>query len=145
MKNEIFNTFYGKDEVGVYHKFQEIEKSIEDSDYLYQYFDDIKNMLISDKSYIRVRGFKILCQLSKYDSEDKIIDIFNILMSIFDDEKPTALRQALMALPTLLINKPELIKKVKIKLKNIDYSKYKNTMQPLIKKDIDFIFKKFND
>jgi len=39
----------------------------------------------------------------------------------------------------ILIYKPELSEKVKTKLKGLDLSKYKESMQSLIKRDIDLI------
>ena len=35
-------------------KFQEIESSIDESKLLYEYFDDIKNMLLDEKSHIKM-------------------------------------------------------------------------------------------
>ena len=50
-KEEIFNIFYGKEKAEVWKNFQKIENDIEESNFLYQYFDDIKNMLYDEKSY----------------------------------------------------------------------------------------------
>ena len=100
-KEEIFNIFYGKEKLDVWKKFQEIENSIEESELLYEYFDEVKNMLY--------------------------------------DEKPTIVRLCLSALNNLLLYKIDLSDKVESKLKNIDLSKYKDSMSPLIKKDIDYI------
>ena len=41
-KEEIFNIFYGKETWNIWRKFQEIESSIDESEFLYKYFDDIK-------------------------------------------------------------------------------------------------------
>ncbi|MGN1298680.1 MAG: hypothetical protein ACI4UE_01690 [Candidatus Scatovivens sp.] len=65
-KAETFNILYGKEKWDVWRKFQEIENSIEESEILYKYFDDIKNMLYDEKSYIKMREFKIICRLSKW-------------------------------------------------------------------------------
>ena len=138
-KEEIFNVFYEKDKWEVYRKFQEIENSIEDSNELYQYFDEIKNMLLNEKTHIRVRGFRIICKLAKYDEENKINDIIDILLNELDDEKTTAVRHCLEALNMLLLYKLDLSDKIEKKLRNIDYSKYKDSIIPLIKKDIDHI------
>ena len=127
-KEEIFNVFYEKDKWEVYRKFQEIENSIEDSNELYQYFDEIKNMLLNEKTHIRVRGFRIICKLAKYDEENKINDIIDILLNELDDEKTTAVRHCLEALNMLLLYKLDLSDKIEKKLRNIDYSKYKDSI-----------------
>lgn len=138
-KEEIFNILYGKEKWNVWKKFQEIENSIEDSDLLYKYFNNIKNMLYDEKSYIKMRGFRIICRLSKWDKDNKINDIIDILLHVLDGEKPTIVRQCLSALNNLLLYKIDLSDKVENKLRSIDLSKYKDSMKPLIKKDIDYI------
>ncbi len=140
-KEEIFDIFYGKDNVEIYNKFKIIENSIEDSNYLYKYFDEIKEMLANDKSYIRIRGFRIICSLAKYDNNNKINDNIDTLLLNLDDDKPTNVRQCLKSLNSLLLYKPELSDKIEYKIRNIDCSKYKDSMSPLIKKDIDYILK----
>lgn len=141
MNREILNTFYGKEKWDTYKKFQQIENDIQDNDYLYNYFDEIKEMLLNEKSYIKVRGFRIICQLSKWDKDNKINDSIDILLDVLNDDKPTNVRQCLSALNILLLYKPELSNIVIKKIVNIDCSKYKNSMSPLIKKDIDYILK----
>ena len=138
-KEEIFNILYGKEKWDVWRKFQEIENSIEESEMLYKYFNDIKNMLYDEKSYIKMRGFRIICKLSKWDKDNKINDIIDVLLQVLDDEKPTIVRQCLSALNNLLLFKIDLSDKVENKLRNIDVSKYKDSMSSLIKKDINNI------
>ena len=138
-KEEIFNIFYGKETWDIWRKFQEIESSIDESKLLYEFFDDIKKMLLDEKSYIKMRGFRIICKLSKWDNDNKINNIIDILLQVLDDEKPTIVRQCLSSLNNLLLYKIELSEKVENKLKKLDLSKYKDSMKPLIQKDIDCI------
>lgn len=138
-KEEIFNIFYGKETWDIWRKFQEIESSIDESKLLYEFFDDIKKMLLDEKSYIKMRGFRIICKLSKWDNDNKINNIIDILLQVLDDEKPTIVRQCLSSLNNLLLYKIDLSEKVENKLKNMDLSKYKDSMKPLIQKDINCI------
>ena len=119
--------------------FQEIESSIDKSEMLYEYFDDIKKMLLDEKSHIRMRGFRIICKLSKWDRDNKTNNAIESLLNVLDDEKPTIVRQCLASLNSLLLYKPDLSNKIESKLKNMDLSKYKDSMKPLIQKDIDCI------
>ena len=144
-KEEIFNIFYGKEKWDIWNKFQEIENSIDDSDLLYRYFDEIKNMLYNEKSYIKMRGFRIICKLSKWDKDNKINNIIDDLLQVLDDEKPTIVRLCLSSLNNLLLYKIDLSNKIENKLKNIDLSKYKDSMRPLIKKDIDYLLERNNN
>ena len=140
-KEEIFSIFYGKETWDIWRKFQEIESSIDESEMLYEYFDDIKKMLLDEKSYIKMRGFRIICKLSKWDKDNKINNIRDSLLQVLDDEKPTIVRLCLSSLNNLLLYKIDLSEKVENKLKNMNLLKYKDSMQPLIKKDIDCILK----
>ena len=126
----------------IWNKFQEIENSIDDSDLLYRYFDEIKNMLYNEKSYIKMRGCRIICKLSKWDKDNKINNIIDDLLQVLDDEKPTIVRLCLSSLNNLLLHKIDLSNKIENKLKNIDLSKYKDSMRPLIKKDIDYLLER---
>lgn len=138
-KEEIFNIFYGKETWDIWRKFQEIESSIDESKILYGYFDDIKKMLFDEKSHIKMRGFRIICKLSKWDKDNKINNIIDSLLQVLDDEKPTIVRLCLSSLNDLILYKIDLVEKVENKLKNMDLSKYKDSMKPLIQKDIDSI------
>lgn len=138
-KEEIFNILYGKETWDIWRGFQEIESSIDKSEMLYEYFDDIKKMLLDEKSHIRMRGFRIICKLSKWDRDNKINNAIESLLNVLDDEKPTIVRQCLASLNSLLLYKPDLSNKIESKLKNMDLSKYKDSMKPLIQKDIDCI------
>ena len=138
-KEEIFNILYGKETWDIWRDFQKIESSIDKSEMLYEYFDDIKKMLLDEKSHIRIRGFKIICKLSKWDRDNKTNNAIESLLNVLDDEKPTIVRQCLASLNSLLLYKPDLSNKIESKLKNMDLSKYKDSMKPLIQKDIDCI------
>lgn len=140
-KEEIFNIFYGKEKWDVWNQFLKIESSIESDNQLYDCFDDIKNMLINEKAYIKMRGFRIICKLSKWDKECKINSIIDILLDVIDNEKPTIVRMCFQNINDLLLYKPELSSKIKNKLENLNLLKYKDSMQSLIKKDIDIILK----
>ncbi|MGM9875100.1 MAG: hypothetical protein ACI32H_04170 [Bacilli bacterium] len=140
-KEEIFNIFYGKETWDIWKKFQEIESSIDESKALYEYFNDIEKMLFDEKSYIKMRGFKIICKLSKWDKDNRINNIIDVLLQVLDDKKPTIVRLCLSSLNNLLLYKIDLSEKIENKLKNMDLSKYKDSMKPLIQKDIDCILK----
>ena len=138
-KEEIFNILYGKETWDIWRGFQEIESSIDKSEMLYEYFDDIKKMLLDEKSHIRMRGFRIICKLSKWDRDNKTNNAIESLLNVLDDEKPTIVRQCLASLNSLLLYKPDLSNKIESKLKNMNLLKYKDSMKPLIQKDIDCI------
>ena len=56
-----------------------------------------------------------------------------------EDEKGTSVRQCLEKLNLILMYKIELTDVIDNKVRNLDLSNYKESMQSLIKKDIDYI------
>lgn len=138
-KIETINILYDKDDKIAYHKLLELEEISCNSNELYKYFNEFIKMLNNEKSFIRVRGFRLICKQAKWDIDNLINSNINKILLELDNEKPTAVRQCLAALNNLLIYKPELLKIIQNKLDKIDLSKYKDTIKPLIKKDIQNI------
>ena len=140
MKEKI-KTLYDKDDKAAYKKLLELETEVTESNELYNYFNDLLNMLKNEKSFVRVRAFRLICALAKWDNENKIENNFDLILKELDDNTSTSVRQCLGKLNLILIYKPNLSGKVENKLKQLDLTKYKESMQSLIKKDIDSILK----
>ena len=107
------------------------------TDELYDYFDDFLGLLKGKSSYVRTRGVRLICAQTQWDHENKIEQNIDALLSILDDEKPTAVRQCLAALHNVVLYQPKLSEFIEIKLDQMDLSKYKDSRSPLIQKDID--------
>lgn len=140
MKEKI-KMLYDKDDKVAYEKFLELENEVTESNELYNYFDELLNMLKHEKTFVRVRAFRLICALSKWDNENKIENNFDAILNELDDGTSTSVRQCLDKLSLILIYKPELSNKIKTKLKQLDLSKYKESMQSLVEKDINTILK----
>lgn len=56
---------------------------------------------------------------------------------MLNDPKPAVVRQCLNALHEVVLFRPELSGEIENALTEIDLSKYKNSMSPLIEKDIE--------
>ena len=139
--DKYFDIFYGKDTQAGYNMSLELLELSKKSNEMYAYMNKYIEMLDNENSFIRVRSFKLICSQAKWDKKNIINKNIGHILLELDDEKPTAVRQCLAALNILLTYKPELFKDVKKKLEKIDYSKYKDTMRPLIQKDIANILK----
>lgn len=138
MKEKIEN-LYNEDNNSAYKTLLELETITTESNELYNYFDEFLKMLNNEKTFVRVRGFRIICSLAKWDNENKINKNIDIILSELEDEKGTSLRQCLEKLNLILMYKIELTDVIENKVSNLDLSKYKESMQSLIKKDIDNI------
>lgn len=139
MKEKLEN-LYNEDNNSAYKTLLELETITTESNELYSYFEYLLEMLNSKKTFIRVRGFRLICFLAKWDNEDKINKNIEVILNVLEDEKGTSVRQCLEKLSLILMYKIELTEVIKNKIKNLDLSKYKGSMQSLIRKDIKNIY-----
>lgn len=120
-----------------YHFLLLLEKKSEDSDELYAFLDDFLGLLDSKSAYVRTRGFRLACAQAKWDAEDKLNANLDRLLRKLEDDKPTAVRQRLAALRTVVRYKPRLAGRIGETCRAIDLTKYGDSMRPLIEKDIE--------
>ena len=132
MKEKVKN-LYNEDNNSAYKTLLELETITTESNDLYNYFDEFLKMLNNDKTFIRV------CCLAKWDNENKINNNIDVILKELEDEKGTSVRQCLEKLNLILMYKIELTDVIDNKVRNLDLSNYKESMQSLIKKDIDYI------
>ena len=98
-------------------------------------------MLDSDNSYIRTRGLVLLACHAKWDEDYKIDELIDKFLRHITDVKPITARQCMKVLPILAKYKPELKDDIFSALYKADISIYDDSMQPLICKDIQKVFK----
>ena len=126
-----------KDDKVAYSNLLELEKFTEQSDAIYEYFDIFLEMLDNEKSFIRVRGFRLICKNAKWDKYNKIDNSIDKILQELNDEKPTSVRQCLKAIEEIIMYKPNLKYTIKEKLLKINYLNYKDSMPSLIFKDVE--------
>ena len=137
--NKKIKNLYNKDNNSAYKTLLELETIAAESNELYSYFDLFLKMLNNEKSFIRVRGFRLICCLAKWDTENKINDNIDFILKELKDKNGTSVRQCLEKLNLILIYKNELKDITASKLRSLALFGYKKSMQLLIKKDLDII------
>jgi len=125
-----------KDISTAYKALQELERISEERGSIYAYIEKFVNMINSDKYVLRVRGFRLFCKQAKWDRDNILDENIDAALHILNDEKPTAVRQALAALSDVVRYKPELRQTVKKAVSAINYLRYKDTMHSLLAKDM---------
>lgn len=135
----------GKDNAVAFVVLQETERLSEETDLFYADIEQFIEMMHSEKYVIRVRGFRLCCKQAKWDSKGVIDENIEEILQILNDEKPTAVRQALAALQDLVLYKKELNETIKKHVLAIDYLRYKETMHSLIAKDIHVLIDKMDE
>lgn len=93
--------------------------------------------LLRDKSsFVRTRAFVLICSQARWADGGQIGAVFDQMLPLLNDPKPTVVRQCLAALREVVLFRPELTERTENALAATDPGKYKDSMAPLIEKDI---------
>lgn len=115
------------------------EKIISESretDVWYNCFDEFASLLNHPKSLVRNRALSILAANAKWDDGNRFDGILPDYLSHITDEKPITARQCVKALTEVGSAKPRLVPEIVTALENADLSRYRDSMRPLVEKDI---------
>ena len=107
-----------------------------ETDEWYRYFDVFASLLDHPKSLVRNRALYILAANAQWDDENRFDSILPAFLAHITDEKPITARQCVKALAQVGSAKPRYIGRILSSLQSADLSKYKDSMRPLIEKDI---------
>ena len=132
----LLSTLTAKDTKQAYGALLELERLSEESDDLYPYTERFADM-VSDRAWaVRCRSFRLFCKQARWDDDGIIDRCLDRALVILEDEKPTAVRQALAALLDVIPYKQELRPVIRTRVEAMDLSRCKDSMEPLIRKDI---------
>ena len=125
-----------KDTKQAYGAFLELERLSEETDDLYPFTEQFAEMVLDKAWAVRCRGFRLFCKQARWDGDGVIDRHLDRTLAILEDEKPTAVRQALAALLDMATYKPELWPVIRQRVEAMDWNRYKDSMAPLIQKDM---------
>ena len=108
-----------------------------ETDEWYEYFDDFATLLNYPKSLVRNRALYILAANAQWDDENRFDSIISDYLTHITDEKPITARQCIKALAQVGLAKPQYIPRILSSFHEADLSKYKDSMRPLIEKDME--------
>ena len=128
---------YSKNSNKAYEALKELQKMSFQSNEVYAHLDEFISMLDSENSYLRSRGLTLISANAKWDCNNKINAVIDSYLQHITDAKPITARCCIKSLSELAEHKPELKNKIISALQNADLSAYKDSMQPLIRRDID--------
>jgi len=111
----------------------------QETDEWYKYFDDFASLLDHPKSLVRNRVLYILAANAQWDEENRFDSIISDFLTHIHitDEKPITARQCIKALAQVGLAKPQYIPRILSCLQDADLSRYKDSMRPLIEKDME--------
>ena len=136
MKQDVIALLTAKDDKAACAFAERIVSESRETDAWYEYFDAFASLLAHPKSYVRNRALTILAANARWDGENRFEGICGDYLSHITDEKPITARQCIKALAEVGACKPHLIPAIIGALHGADLSGYKDSMRPLIEKDI---------
>ena len=136
MKENIIKNLTAKDDKFACAFADKIILESKETDEWYEYFDDFASLLDHPKSLVRNRVLYILAANAQWDEENRFDAILSDFLTHITDEKPITARQCVKALAQVGLAKPQYIPRILSRLKSADLSEYKDSMRPLIEKDI---------
>lgn len=119
-----------------YQCLKQLERESSQSAVVYPFFDIFVGMLKNTNSYIRTRGIILIAANSKWDVDYKIDEIIDIYLKYIADDKPITARQCIKGLPVIAKYKPDLKQDIENALQRANPTRYKDSMQSLVMKDI---------
>lgn len=102
----------------------------------YACLDDFAALLNHPKSLVRNRALHILAANAQWDEENRFDAVIDGFLAHITDEKPITARQCIKALAQVGQAKPQYIPQILSALRSADLSPYRDSMRPLIEKDI---------
>lgn len=108
----------------------------QNTDEWYAYLEDFAVLLDHPKSLVRNRALHILAANVQWDEDNHFDAILPAFLVHITDEKPITARQCVKMLAEVGQAKPQYIPMILSALHSADLSKYKDSMRPLIAKDI---------
>ena len=139
--NEIILKLRDKDDNAAYEYSKLLGAESAQSDKYLPMIPQFADMLEDKSSYVRARGFILICNQARWAKDGQIADVFDRMRVLLYDSKPTVVRQRLLALHEVVLYRSEMAEMIIDAVNHIDVSKYKESMSPLIKKDIDELMK----
>lgn len=130
-----------KDEKAAYEYAKQLGAESAESNKYLGMISDFAEMLCDKNSYVRTRGFGLICNQARWANDGQIEAVFEQMSTLLCDDKPTVVRQCLGSLHEVALYRPEMTDKIIQAVDKINLSKYKDSMSPLIDKDIKELMK----
>ena len=139
--NDIIMRLKGADNKAAYEYARQIGAESAQSDKYLEMIPEFAGMLTDKSSYVRTRGFCLICDQARWANAGQIETVFDEMSTLLYDDKPTVVRQCLEALHEVAVYRPEMSDRLLRAVGKIEPGKYRDSMSTLIKKDMDALLK----
>lgn len=134
---DILKRLYDKDDKAAYEFAKKIGIESAASDKYLDMIPEFAGMLQAKSSFVRARGFILICNQARWADDGQLDAVFDRMLPLLNDPKPTVVRQCLSALHEVVLFRPEMAERIGNALSEIDPGRYRDSMAPLIRKDIE--------
>ena len=136
MKPDIITVLTASDDKYACAFADKIISESQETDEWYELFEEFASLLNHPKSLVRNRALTILAANAQWDDENRFDAVIEDYLSHITDEKPITARQCIKSLAQIGQAKPQYVPMILTALRSADLLKYKDSMRPLIEKDI---------
>lgn len=132
----LVETLSEKDDKLRYNAFLLLQAHTKVANTVYPYWNKLAEKLDSDNSYQRSLGIMLLAENVRWDSEGKFAGVIGKYFACCNDEKFITARQTIQALAEVVKATSKYNKAIGEGLAGLDFSKYKENQQSLLKRDV---------
>ena len=106
--NEIILKLRDKDDKAAYEYSKLLGAESAESDKYLPMIPQFADMLEDKSSYVRARGFILICNQARWAKDGQIADVFDRMRVLLYDSKPTVVRKCLLALHEVVLYRSEM-------------------------------------
>jgi len=132
----LVDTLTEKDDLLRYHAFLMLQAHSRLSPAVYTYWAVLESKLSNSNSYQRSLGLMLLAENVRWDKDGKFAKVIDSYMDGCMDAKFITARQAIQGLANIIEATSSYNDKIQKRLASIDFSKYKENQQSLLRKDV---------
>jgi hypothetical protein len=132
----LVETLSEKDDKIRYNAFLLLQAYSKASNGVYRHWNKLQEKLDSDNSYQRSLGIMLLAENVRWDTEGKFAGVIGKYFACCNDEKFITARQTIQALMEVSRATDKYNKAITDGLAGLDFSKYKENQQSLLKRDV---------
>ncbi len=133
---KLVSDLYQKDSGKAYESLKVLLQKSREASRVYSFMDDFIQMMEHENSYLRNRGIQLIAANARWDEDNKIDEVIDKYLKHIMDEKPITARQCIQVIPELAQYKKELRADIVEGLKCAKPNRYRESMIPLVQKDI---------
>lgn len=141
---KLVSDLHQQDSRKAYESFKILKQKSREDALVYLFLDDFIELMEHENSYFRSRGLQLIAANARWDEDNRIDEVIDEYLIHIMDEKPITARQCIQALPEIAQFKEEIKADIVKALQYAKPERYRDSMAPLVRKDIADALQKIN-